>query len=118
MNEQDRIRQVTDLEILCRRIISDRACVCNVIGHRCGTNLMLEDLERILLRPVTRTPDLFEYKYKLGDDQFGYCADTSDEWYGWIFRNQPDGGWTSWRRTGKNERESIEAMIQAVKDSV
>jgi hypothetical protein len=48
----DRLRQVTDLEVLCRRIISDRACVCNMPGHRCGTNLMLEDLERIILRPI------------------------------------------------------------------
>jgi len=49
---QEKLRQVTDLEALCRRIVADRACICNVPDHRCGTNLMLEDLERIILRPV------------------------------------------------------------------
>lgn len=42
--------QIRDLEALTRRIISDRGCTCNVPGHRCGTNLMLEDLEALIGR--------------------------------------------------------------------
>lgn len=40
--------QVKDLETLARRFIAGRACVCNIPGHRCGTNQMLEDLETVM----------------------------------------------------------------------
>lgn len=33
---------------LAKRIVSDRACVCNDPEHRCGTNQMLEDIEAIM----------------------------------------------------------------------
>lgn len=39
---------VERLATLCGRIIHDRACVCNEPGHRCGTNLMMEDLSMVL----------------------------------------------------------------------
>ena len=42
------IRLKAKLEHLARRFISDRACICNKPGHRCGTNNMLEDLEGVL----------------------------------------------------------------------
>lgn len=38
------LREATKLT---RFIIQNRGCVCNVPGHRCGTNLMLEDVSRI-----------------------------------------------------------------------
>ena len=41
---------VLNLEILTKEIISNRGCTCNVAGHRCGTNLMLEDLRALLGR--------------------------------------------------------------------
>lgn len=45
---RDLERQIQELAKLARRFIADRACVCNVPGHRCGTNQMLEDLESVV----------------------------------------------------------------------
>lgn len=38
------LREATKLT---RFIIQNRGCVCNMPGHRCSTNLMLEDVSRI-----------------------------------------------------------------------
>ena len=46
------IKRLTELseklEKFARWLICNRACVCNEPGHRCGTNLMLEDLQAIV----------------------------------------------------------------------
>jgi len=40
----DILRKATKLT---RFVIENRGCCCNAPGHRCGTNLMLEDVSRI-----------------------------------------------------------------------
>lgn len=43
------LRRLERLAAFTRWIIGNRACVCNAPAHRCGTNLMLDDLDEILL---------------------------------------------------------------------
>ena len=43
-NVSEILRKATKL---CRFIIENRGCTCNVPGHRCGTNLMLEDVAKL-----------------------------------------------------------------------
>lgn len=40
--------QKSELEKLCRWVIENRFCVCNRAGHPCGTNNMLDNLNKIL----------------------------------------------------------------------
>jgi hypothetical protein len=40
-------RVARDAAKLCRFVIRNRGCGCNVAGHRCGTNLMLADVAKI-----------------------------------------------------------------------
>ena len=45
---QDGRRRLRHLAEVARQIVEMRACVCNKPGHRCGTNLMLDDIESAL----------------------------------------------------------------------
>lgn len=56
--ERDNLKlRAHELQKLARRIISDRACICNVPSHRCGTNQMLEDLGDIIRGTEKRACD-------------------------------------------------------------
>lgn len=66
-------------------------------------------------------PKGFDYKLAGDERQFRYVTDDRPEWAdwrGWIAFKHPDGHWVSYRKPGPAEKESLEAAMQAVKDSI